>query len=54
MQVFTTKEGNKIDSLSLEMIRTEILIHTMERVENETLFKIYDLFRYLEKTKGDY
>jgi hypothetical protein len=44
MQVFTTPEGNKIDSITLELMRSEILINTMERVENETLFKMFDIF----------
>ncbi len=51
MQVFKTPEGNEIDSISLELMRSEILIHTMERVENETLFKIYDLFKSIESAK---
>lgn len=49
MQTFTTPDGHEISSLEMELMRSEILIHTMERVEDETLFKLYDLFKCIEK-----
>jgi len=48
MQTFTTPDGHEISEFDLTLMRSEILIHTMERVENETLFKIYDLFKSIE------
>ncbi len=49
-QIHITPEGHKISSLDLELMRAEILIHTTERVENETLFKIFDLFMYAKES----
>ncbi|CAB4157302.1 hypothetical protein UFOVP678_17 [uncultured Caudovirales phage] len=51
MQTFTTPDGHNIDEFDIELMRSEILIHTMERVENATLFKIYDLFKSIEKAQ---
>lgn len=51
MQTFKTPEGNEISSIEMELMRAEILIHTMERVEDETLFKLYDIFKSIEQSK---